>query len=443
MLTGAGGHFCAGADLGAIGDPGGVVMNWIRWAWAAVRWGPRLALSKPLIAAIEGYAVAGGLELALQADLRVVAEDSVLGVFAAAGLLIDGGIGACRIVGMGRALDLILTGREVAAAEALGHGLANRVVASGAEVAEGRRLPCFSLRRIGLHNGTCPRAAPEGVRGVPIVAGKAGGGCDLPSCAMGGGRGLTGVLRGSAPHGQIVNRFLILASFSVRWTRPPPPPAPPAFLQRGCPRYGAPLGLLACGDARRFPPPPDGPREPGRPCCSVPVRRWWRCAGTVSPGALRARALMAWPLMVTRPLADFFGCQAARLVEAGAHSHLSMRMESRVFMEALCRVAWQPARYHRCPCQTPPTPFPRCRWMPRAFWSWRRGRCFSFSTVSQGMFLVDLRGRIVWVNEGWPAFFPGPGHHFGGPVVGRTVEVIPNTGMRRVLETGRPCSSTC
>jgi len=138
VLWGAGGTFCAGADLKAMdnvldADPG-----------ADAPMGPsRLAVSKPVIAAISGYAVAGGLELALWCDLRVVEEDAVLGVFSRRwGVpLIDGGtVRLPRIVGLGRALDLILTGRPVAADEALAMGLANRVVAPGMARAEAERL---------------------------------------------------------------------------------------------------------------------------------------------------------------------------------------------------------------------------------------------------------------------------------------------------------------
>ena len=186
VLTGAGGHFCAGADLGAIGDPGRC-NELDPMGLGSGPMGPtRLALSKPLIAAIEGYAVAGGLELALQADLRVAAEDSVLGVFCRRwGVpLIDGGtVRLPRIVGMGRALDLILTGREVAAAEALAMGLANRVVASGTalEVAEelAHQIAVFPQacmladRASAYAQWNMPLAdalRQEGVRGVPIVA---------------------------------------------------------------------------------------------------------------------------------------------------------------------------------------------------------------------------------------------------------------------------------
>ncbi|HLD64400.1 MAG TPA: crotonase/enoyl-CoA hydratase family protein, partial [Pseudomonas sp.] len=113
----------------------------------------RLRLSKPLIAAIEGHAVAGGLELALLADLRVMASDGVLGVFCRRfGVpLIDGGtVRLPRLIGQGRALDLILTGRPVLAEEALAMGLVNRVVPAGTarSVAEqlAREIAAFPQR---------------------------------------------------------------------------------------------------------------------------------------------------------------------------------------------------------------------------------------------------------------------------------------------------------
>lgn len=116
VLGSAGGHFCAGADLAAIGDP--ARRNTLMPDGSAPGpMGPtRMALPKPLIAAVSGYAVAGGLELALLADLRVVEHDAVFGVFCRRwGVpLIDGGtVRLPRIVGMGRALDMILTGRAV------------------------------------------------------------------------------------------------------------------------------------------------------------------------------------------------------------------------------------------------------------------------------------------------------------------------------------------
>lgn len=139
ILTGAGGHFCAGFDLKAVGsgndryEPEGVGPM-----------GPtRMLLSKPVIAAVEGYAVAGGLELALWCDMRVASENAVFGVFCRRwGVpLIDGGtVRLPRIVGQGRALDMILTGRPVEAAEALAIGLANRVVPEGGALAAAQAL---------------------------------------------------------------------------------------------------------------------------------------------------------------------------------------------------------------------------------------------------------------------------------------------------------------
>ena len=131
VLHGEGGAFCAGADLHAAGTEAG---NRV----AADGDGPmgptRLRLSKPVIAAIAGHAVAGGLELATWCDLRVAEEDAVLGVFCRRwGVpLIDGGtVRLPRLIGVSHALDLILTGRPVGAAEALAIGLVNRVVGAG------------------------------------------------------------------------------------------------------------------------------------------------------------------------------------------------------------------------------------------------------------------------------------------------------------------------
>jgi enoyl-CoA hydratase len=138
VLWGAGGTFCAGADLHSMSNPLDPDVT------TDAPMGPsRLALSKPVIAAVSGHAVAGGLELALWCDLRVVESDAVLGVFCRRwGVpLIDGGtVRLPRIVGLGRALDLILTGRAVAADEALAIGLANRVVAPGSARAEAEAL---------------------------------------------------------------------------------------------------------------------------------------------------------------------------------------------------------------------------------------------------------------------------------------------------------------
>lgn len=143
VLTGAGDHFCAGADLGAVNDP--ALRNELDPDGGGTGpMGPtRMALSKPLIAAVNGYAVAGGLELALLADLRVADEDAVFGVFCRRwGVpLIDGGtVRLPRIVGMGRALDMILTGRPVLAPEAATMGLVNRVVPVGQALAAAQEL---------------------------------------------------------------------------------------------------------------------------------------------------------------------------------------------------------------------------------------------------------------------------------------------------------------
>jgi len=131
VLCGEGANFCAGADLKAVaaGEP-----NRVDPAGDAPMGPSRLLLSKPVIAAIGGHAVAGGLELALWCDLRIADEDAVLGVFCRRwGVpLIDGGtVRLPRLIGLSRALDLILTGRPVDAAEALSLGLVNRVVPSG------------------------------------------------------------------------------------------------------------------------------------------------------------------------------------------------------------------------------------------------------------------------------------------------------------------------
>jgi enoyl-CoA hydratase len=131
VLWGAGGVFCAGADLKARGTELGLRLS----PEGDGPMGPsRMAFSKPTIAAVEGYAVAGGLELALMCDLRVASESALFGVFCRRwGVpLIDGGtVRLPRLIGLSRALDMILTGRPVDAHEALTFGLANRVVAVG------------------------------------------------------------------------------------------------------------------------------------------------------------------------------------------------------------------------------------------------------------------------------------------------------------------------
>ena len=186
VLTGAGGQFCAGADLKAMADP--ALRNVVEPTGRADGpMGPtRMDLTKPVIAAIEGHAVAGGLELALMCDLRVAARGAVFGVFCRRwGVpLIDGGtVRLPRIVGAGRALDMILTGRAVDAAEALSFGLVNRVVEDGAALSAALELAaaiaafpqdCLRADRasaIGQWDLTLAEALRvEGMRGFDVVA---------------------------------------------------------------------------------------------------------------------------------------------------------------------------------------------------------------------------------------------------------------------------------
>lgn len=134
VLWGDHGIFCAGADLSAVEDPERSLPLDKDGGGPGPMGPTRLAIAKPLIAAVAGYAVAGGLELALLADLRVMEESATFGVFCRRwGVpLIDGGtVRLPRIVGQARALDMILTGRAVGAQEALSFGLADRVVPDG------------------------------------------------------------------------------------------------------------------------------------------------------------------------------------------------------------------------------------------------------------------------------------------------------------------------
>ena len=185
VLTGTGGHFCGGADLTAMADPR--TRNLIEPTGRTHGpMGPtRMHFTKPVIAAVEGYAVAGGLELALMCDLRVAARGATFGVFCRRfGVpLIDGGtVRLPRLVGMGRALDMILTGRAVDAQEALTMGLANRVVDDGTALQHAQQL----ATQIAAFPQACMRAdrasafaqwdlpmadalAQEGARGFGIV----------------------------------------------------------------------------------------------------------------------------------------------------------------------------------------------------------------------------------------------------------------------------------
>jgi enoyl-CoA hydratase len=142
VLYGEGGTFCAGADLKAV-SAGRFDVTSPETSDRGPMGPTRLRLSKPVIAAVAGHAVAGGLELALWCDLRVAEEDAVFGVFCRRwGVpLIDGGtVRLPRLIGQSRAMDMILTGRPVAAREAYAMGLANRVVATGTARAEAEAL---------------------------------------------------------------------------------------------------------------------------------------------------------------------------------------------------------------------------------------------------------------------------------------------------------------
>ena len=139
VLYGEGGNFCAGADLKSVGTAS---QNTVAVDGDGPMGPTRMTLSKPVIAAIEGFAVAGGLELAIWCDLRVVACDATFGVFCRRwGVpLIDVTVRLPRLIGESRAMDMILTGRAVDAAEALDFGLANRVIEAGTALQAAEQL---------------------------------------------------------------------------------------------------------------------------------------------------------------------------------------------------------------------------------------------------------------------------------------------------------------
>lgn len=153
VLWGANGTFCAGANLKAIAEGHGSRID----TRGDGPMGPtRMVLSKPVIAAVAGYAVAGGLELAIWCDMRVVEKSAIFGVFCRRfGVpLVDGGtVRLPRLLGLSRAMDMILTGRPVSAQEALEWGLANRVVEDGKSREEAEKL----ARDIALFPKTCMR----------------------------------------------------------------------------------------------------------------------------------------------------------------------------------------------------------------------------------------------------------------------------------------------
>lgn len=143
ILTGAGGHFCAGADLKAVSGDDPQRAHRLAPDGDGPMGPSRMQLSKPVIAAVSGYCVAGGLELACWCDLRVADDTAIFGVFCRRfGVpLIDGGtVRLPRLIGASRAMDLILTGRPVSAQEAYDMGLANRLVPAGEALASARTL---------------------------------------------------------------------------------------------------------------------------------------------------------------------------------------------------------------------------------------------------------------------------------------------------------------
>lgn len=203
VLTGTGGTFCAGADLHALDVP--ERRNRLERDLHGPMGPTRSSTRLPVIAAIEGHAVAGGLELALWCDLRIVASDAVLGVFCRrVGVpLIDGGtVRLPRIVGLGIALDLVLTGRPVDAEEALRIGLATRVVPTGRAEAEAvtlgqelARWPATTLRSdLAATRAAFDRPLPEALLHEHDLG--------IASLRTGGASGVAAFRRGAGRHGR-------------------------------------------------------------------------------------------------------------------------------------------------------------------------------------------------------------------------------------------------
>ena len=205
VFTGGGGHFCAGADLAAVADPAQPKRSTADGSGAGPMGPTRLRLTKPVIAAVEGYAVAGGLDLALMCDLRVAARSAVFGVFCRRwGVpLIDGGtVRLPRLVGQSRALDLILTGRAVAADEALAIGLVNRVVDDGSALATAQAL----AHQIAAFPQACLRADRASALAqwdLPLAAAlQAEGAGGFPALQAEGLAGAARFAAGAGRHGQ-------------------------------------------------------------------------------------------------------------------------------------------------------------------------------------------------------------------------------------------------
>lgn len=202
VLWGAGGHFCAGADLKALGTDRA---NRVAEDGDGPMGPTRLRLAKPVVAAIDGYAVAGGLELALWCDLRVAGGDAVMGVFCRRwGVpLIDGGtVRLPRLIGASRAMDLVLTGRPVDAWEAERMGLVNRVVPAGTARAEAEALAhqLAALPQTCLREDRLSLLESEGLDEAEAMAGELRHG--LVSLADGALEGAARFAAGEGRHGR-------------------------------------------------------------------------------------------------------------------------------------------------------------------------------------------------------------------------------------------------
>ena len=203
VLWGEGGSFCSGADLKGIGTERG---NRVADDGDGPMGPTRLRLGKPVIAAISGYAVAGGLELALWCDLRVAEAGAVLGVFCRRwGVpLIDGGtVRLPRLIGVGRAMDLVLTGRPVGADEALAMGLVNRVVPTGAArgAAEALAAELAVLPQTCLRNDRLSLLEQEGLDEPAALANELRRGYASLADAAGAADGAARFAAGAGRHG--------------------------------------------------------------------------------------------------------------------------------------------------------------------------------------------------------------------------------------------------
>ncbi|MGK5549228.1 crotonase/enoyl-CoA hydratase family protein [Streptomyces sp. URMC 127] len=203
VLWGEGGTFCSGGDLKAFG---GERRNRVEPGGDGPMGPTRMRLSKPVVAAVSGYAVAGGLELALWCDLRVAEEDAVFGVFCRRwGVpLIDGGtVRLPRLIGTGRALDMVLTGRPVPAPEAHAMGLCDRVVPTGTARAAAERLAADIARfpQDCLRGDRASVLAQEGLTEEEAMAAEFGYG--TPSLA-GAAEGAARFAAGAGRHGDVI-----------------------------------------------------------------------------------------------------------------------------------------------------------------------------------------------------------------------------------------------